>query len=222
VVDDDYRVAKVHAASISRLEGFTAVGQAHSCEEARSLVLSQHPDLLLLDLYLPDGHGLDLIRSMSELDLAPRPDFIVITAAQDIASVRTAMQLGAMYYLVKPFGFAQLRDQLTAYRQLHDGLEQVAVANQETVDTLYGLMRGPAERHAERRRMPPTMARVFDTVRAADKAVSAADVADQLGVSRATAQRYLAGMVRSGIVELVLNYGSTGRPEHRYQIQRRD
>jgi response regulator of citrate/malate metabolism len=221
VVDDDYRVAKVHAASISRVEGFTAVGQAHSCEEARSLVLSQHPDLLLLDLYLPDGHGLDLIRSMSELDLAPRPDFIVITAAQDIASVRNAMQLGAMYYLVKPFGFAQLRDQLTAYRQLHDGLEQVAVANQETVDTLYGLMRGPAE-HAERRRMPPTMARIFDTVRAADKAVSAADVADQLGLSRATAQRYLAAMVRRDIVELVLKYGSTGRPEHRYQIQPRD
>jgi response regulator of citrate/malate metabolism len=222
VVDDDYRVAKVHAASISRLEGFTAVGQAHSCEEARSLVRSLQPDLLLLDLYLPDGHGLDLIRSMSELDLAPRPDFIVITAAQDIASVRNAMQLGAMYYLVKPFGFAQLRDQLMAYRQLHDGLEQVAVANQETVDALYGLMRGPAERHAERRRMPPTMARVFDTVRAAHKAVSAADVADQLGLSRATAQRYLAAMVRRGIVELVLKYGSTGRPEHRYQIQRRD
>jgi response regulator of citrate/malate metabolism len=222
VVDDDYRVAKVHAASIDRVEGFTAVGQAHSCDEARSLAQSLHPDLLLLDLYLPDGHGLDLIRSMADLDLAPRPDFIVITAAQDIASVRHAMQLGAMYYLVKPFGFAQLREQLTAYRQLHDGLDQVAVASQETVDALYGLMRGPAERLADRRRMPLTMARVLDTVRAAKQAVSAADVADQLGVSRATAQRYLADMVRRGTVELVLNYGSTGRPEHRYRIQRRD
>jgi two-component system CitB family response regulator len=50
--------------------------------------------------------------------------------------------------------------------------------------------------------------------------MSAADVADELGVSRATAQRYLADMVRRGTVELVLNYGSTGRPEHRYRIRR--
>ncbi len=159
---------------------------------------------------------------MTDLDITPRPDFIVITAAQDVASVRNAMQLGAMYYLVKPFGFAQLREQLTAYRQLQAGLDQVAVANQQTVDALYGLMRGPAERLADRRRMPPTMARVLDIVRSAEHDMSAADVADQLGVSRATAQRYLADMVRRGTIELVLNYGSTGRPEHRYRIHRRD
>ena len=222
VVDDDYRVAKAHAASIDRVDGFTAVGQAHSCDEARNLVRSLGPQLLLLDLYLPDGHGLDLIRELAELDLDPRPDFIVITAAQDIASVRNAMQLGAMYYLVKPFGFAQLREQLTAYRQLHEGLDQVAVANQQTVDALYGLLRGPADRLADRRRMPPTMARVLDSVRAAEHDMSAADVADELGVSRATAQRYLADMVRRGTVELVLNYGSTGRPEHRYRITRQN
>jgi response regulator of citrate/malate metabolism len=220
VVDDDYRVAKAHAASIDRVDGFTAVGQAHSCDEARNLVRSLSPQLLLLDLYLPDGHGLDLIRELAELDLDPRPDFIVITAAQDIASVRNAMQLGAMYYLVKPFGFAQLREQLTAYRQLREGLDQVAVANQQTVDALYGLLRGPADRLADRRRMPPTMARVLDSVRAAEHDMSAGDVADELGVSRATAQRYLADMVRRGTVELVLNYGSTGRPEHRYRIRR--
>ncbi|MGB9378346.1 MAG: response regulator [Mycobacteriales bacterium] len=220
VVDDDYRVAKVHAASIDRVEGFTTIGQAHSNEEARSLVQSLRPDLLLLDLYLPDGNGLDLIRSLADRDLNPRPDFIVITAAQDIASVRSAIQLGAMYYLVKPFGFAQLREQLTAYRKLQAGLGQVVVANQHTVDALYGLMRGTADRLADTRRMSPTMARVLDTVRAAEQDMSAAEVADSLGISRATAQRYLADMVRRRIVELVLNYGSTGRPEHRYRINR--
>jgi response regulator of citrate/malate metabolism len=221
VVDDDYRVAKAHADAVSRVEGFEAVGQAHSCDETRTMVESLQPDLLLLDLYLPDGHGLDLMRSLSLLDLIPRPDFIVITAARDIASVRTAMQLGAMYYLVKPFGFDQLREQLQAYRQLHEGLDESAVANQHTVDALYGLLRGPAARVADRRRLPPTMARVLDVVRSAGHDVSAADVADRLGVSRATAQRYLADLLRRGLVELDLNYGSTGRPEHRYQVRGR-
>jgi response regulator of citrate/malate metabolism len=181
------------------------------------MVQELQPDLLLLDLYLPDGHGLDLMRSLAGLALDPRPDFVVITAARDVASVRSAMQLGAMYYLVKPFGFVQLKEQLLAYRQLHEGLDESMVANQETVDALYGLLRGPAARVADRRRLPPTMARVLDTVRAADDAVSAAGVSELIGVSRATAQRYLADLDRRGLVELVLTYGGAGRPEHRYR-----
>jgi response regulator of citrate/malate metabolism len=219
IVDDDYRIAKVHAASVSRIDRFQAVGEAHSSAEARALVQSLRPDLLLLDLYLPDGNGLELMRSLSELRLSPQPDFIVITAARDIDSVRRAMQLGAMYYLVKPFGFVQLREQLAAYERLREGLDEVAVASQETVAMLYGLLRGPAARTADRR-LPPTMAQVLDKVRAAKEDISAVDVAEQLGVSRATAQRYLADLVRRGLIDLSLNYGSTGRPEHRYHINR--
>ena len=181
------------------------------------MVQSLRPDLLLLDLYLPDGNGLDLMRSLADLGLSPQPDFIVITAARDIDSVRRAMQLGAMYYLVKPFGFVQLREQLTAYQRLREGLDEVAVANQETVDALYGLLRGPAARTADRR-LPPTMAQVLVKVRQATVDISAVEVAEQLGVSRATAQRYLADLVRRGLVDLSLHYGNAGRPEHRYRI----
>jgi response regulator of citrate/malate metabolism len=217
VVDDDYRIAKVHAASVGRIDQFVAVGEAHSAAEARAMVQSLRPDLLLLDLYLPDGNGLDLMRSLADLGLSPQPDFIVITAARDIDSVRRAMQLGAMYYLVKPFGFVQLREQLTAYQRLREGLDEVAVANQETVDALYGLLRGPAARTTDRR-LPPTMAQVLVKVRQATVDISAVEVAEQLGVSRATAQRYLADLVRRGLVDLSLHYGNAGRPEHRYRI----
>jgi response regulator of citrate/malate metabolism len=217
VVDDDYRIAKVHAAGVGRIDQFVAVGEAHSAAEARAMVQSLRPDLLLLDLYLPDGNGLDLMRSLADLGLSPQPDFIVITAARDIDSVRRAMQLGAMYYLVKPFGFVQLREQLTAYQRLREGLDEVAVANQETVDALYGLLRGPAARTTDRR-LPPTMAQVLVKVRQATVDISAVEVAEQLGVSRATAQRYLADLVRRGLVDLSLHYGNAGRPEHRYRI----
>lgn len=216
VIDDDYRVAKVHAASVDRIDRFTSVGEAHSVAEAQTLIQALRPDLLLLDLYLPDDGGLSLIRSLPALDLPTRPDFIVITAARDIHSVREAIQLGAMYYLVKPFGFVQLREQLEAYRQLHEGLEEATVGNQQTVDALYGLMRSPGARALDRGRLSPTAAEVLDQVRGAANGLSAAEVAGALGVSRATAQRHLAQLVRAGLVDLRLNYGSTGRPEHRY------
>ncbi|GAB3158627.1 response regulator [Amycolatopsis stemonae] len=215
VVDDDYRIARVHAAGIGRVEGFTAVGEAHSVAEARRLVAARRPELLLLDLYLPDGHGLDLMRSLR--DAPSCPDFVVITAAQDVDSVRRAMQLGAVYYLVKPFGFAQLRDQLTAYNQLQQSMEQLAVADQAAVDSLYSLLRAPSARTADRHKLPPTMAQVLDLLVAAEDDLSAVDVAERLEVSRATAQRYLADLVRRGLADLRLHRGGTGRPEHRYR-----
>lgn len=217
IIDDDYRVAKVHADSVDRIDSFKSVGQAHSAAEARDLIQATTPDLLLLDLYLPDGGGLQLIRSMSDLELPARPDFIVITAARDIDSVRKAIQLGAMYYLVKPFGFVQLREQLEAYRSLHHGLGEAKVANQQTVDALYGLMRRPSSA-SDRDRLSPTTLQILNHVRSMGDGVSATDVASKLGVSRATAQRHLGLLVRAGRVDLSLNYGSAGRPEHRYRI----
>ncbi len=115
VVDDDYHVARAHALSIARIDGFTAVAEAHTGEEAQRLVEELEPDLLLLDMYLPDFSGLDLVRRLAANGHRV-PDFLLVTAARDLESVRAAMQLGAFYYLVKPFTFAALREQLEAYR----------------------------------------------------------------------------------------------------------
>ena len=57
---------------------------------------------------------------------------------------------------------------------------------------------------------------IADVLRSAREALTAVDVAEATGVSRATAQRYLSDLSRAGRVELSLRYGATGRPEHRY------
>ncbi|HZX07915.1 response regulator [Kribbella sp.] len=222
VVDDDFHVAHAHARSVAKVPGFVVVGEAHSAAEAHQLVTTATPDLLLLDMYLPDRTGLDLVRQLAaESPETGVPDFILITAARDIESVRAAIQLGAIYYLVKPFAFPALREQLEAYQHWRLRLSEAREADQDTVDTLYSMLRSPAADARQRRRLPATMARVLDTVAGAATAVSAADVAENLGVSRPTAQRYLAILVQRGLVDLDLAYGATGRPEHRYSARRR-
>ncbi len=221
VVDDDFHVAKAHARSVERVPGFTVVGEARSAAEAHRLITEDRPDLLLLDMYLPDRTGLDLVRQLAAAPGgADVPDFILITAAKDIESVRSAIQLGAIYYLVKPFAFAALREQLEAYLQWRQRLSQAREADQETVDTLYSMLRSPATNARQRRKLPATMARVLDVVAASPDALSAADVAKYLGFSRPTAQRYLATLVQRGLVDLDLAYGATGRPEHRFSVHR--
>ncbi len=219
VVDDDYHVAHAHALSVARIDGFSVVGESHTGAEALEVITSEAPDLLLLDMYLPDFNGLELVRRLSASG-DPLPDFLLLTAARDIDSVRTAMQLGAFYYLVKPFTFVALREQLEAYRSWVDRLSQVPEADQEDVDALFGLRRRPSRRVTATRILPPTMARVLDIVRDAPQPLSAADVSGLLGASRPTAQRYLAALVQRQLLDLDLTYGTTGRPEHRYVARR--
>lgn len=175
--------------------------------------------MLILDIYLPDEDGLSLLRSLAAAGSAP--DTIFITAARDVSSVRAAMGLGAVYYLVKPFGFTQLREQLCAYRSWRDRLtaEADAPADQATVDNLFQLLRGPGAA-TEQSTLPPTMGRILEAVRRAGDPIGATGVAAELGISRPTAQRYLSDLERRRLVELELSYGSTGRPEHRYRAIR--
>jgi response regulator of citrate/malate metabolism len=217
VVDDDFRVAAIHAGYVERVPGFRVTATAHTAASAWQAVHANPPDLMLLDLYLPDEHGLALMRRIQAID-GPRPDIIVITAARDIRSVRTAMQQGAVHYLVKPFGFSRLAERLVAYRDLRGRLSTLdREADQDEVDTLYGLLRtapGTGKGFS-----PSTMNLVRDAVRAAAPDISAAEVATTIGISRPTAQRYLSQLAQQGTVEIILKYGATGRPEHRYRAR---
>ncbi|MFB9926941.1 response regulator [Amycolatopsis halotolerans] len=213
VIDDDYRVAAIHAASIDRVPGFASVGQAHTAAEARARVEELRPDLLLLDVYLPDEDGLSLLRDLRSAG-AP-PGCIVITASRDLGTVRSAIQLGAAYYLVKPFGFEQLREQLTAYRSWCERASGSGDVDQATVDSLYSALRGPAPRTHP---LPPTMRKVLDTLRRAGQPLGAEALASTLGISRPTAQRHLSELHRRGFLSLELEYGSAGRPTHRYAV----
>jgi response regulator of citrate/malate metabolism len=222
VVDDDYRVAKIHAAYVDRTPGFTVCGQAHSAERAMAAVAESRPDLVLMDVYLPDGDGLAVIRKLLEgSEGGPHPDFVVITAARDVNTVRTAMQLGAVHYLVKPFGYPAMAEKLTSYLDLRRRIETLdgadADTDQSAVDELFGLLRAPVlPAQPGKGHSAPTLELVRNAVRAAGGDISAAEVAERVGVSRPTAQRYLSYLTRHGVVRLQLRYGATGRPEHRY------
>jgi response regulator of citrate/malate metabolism len=219
IVEDDYHVAKIISAFVERVRGFSVVGQAATLTSARAEVERLAPALVLLDTYLPDGNGLDLLHEIVELGGA-RPDFLVITAARDLQRVRTAMQFGAVHYLVKPFRFAQLEERLNAYRELSRRLQRIGSgtsgeADQDEVDALYNMMRRPATVNGPSR---PTMSLISGLLQKSAQDLSAAEIAAAVGVSRSTAQRYLAELARDGTVELRLHYGAAGRPEHRYRL----
>jgi two-component system CitB family response regulator len=217
VVDDDYRVARLHAAQVGRVPGYECVGEAHTVAEARAAIASERPDLLLLDIYLPDEDGISLLQSLREA--GEDVDVIIITAARDVGTVRAAMRGGAVYYLVKPFGFEQLAEQLRAYQKWRADAESRRITGQTDVDALFASRRAsvaPSAGTSSARRLPPTMQKVLDAVMAAGRPLGAQDVSDLIGISRPTAQRYLSELERKDRVALHLEYGTTGRPVNTY------
>lgn len=211
VVDDDFRVAQVHAGFVAGLPGFAVTGLAHTAAEARSMAAELAPDLVLLDVYLPDEPGLALLPELSA-------DVIMATAAADPGVVREALAGGALHYLIKPFTAAALGERLTAYARYRAALAGGSELSQAAVDgalrTLYAPLH--AEPAAPKGQSPVTARLIAEALRAADEPRSAAEVADLVGISRATAQRYLAGLAEAGRVVVTLRYGATGRPEHQY------
>ena len=217
VVDDDFMVARIHVGFVGRVEGFEVVGVAHSGAEAAEAVARLRPDLLLLDLYLPDRFGLDLL---ADLRTGPHPcDAIVITAAKEGDAVRAAVRLGVADYLLKPFGFPDLQDRLTRYAGQRRLLDRTEVHGQDDVDRAFvraggavgGTVALPKGMSAETARL------VEDALTGAEATLSATEVAELVGMSRVSARRYLEHYVTTGQADVRLRYGSTGRPERLYR-----
>lgn len=215
IVDDDYMSASVHRSYTERLPGFVVVGEAHTGNEALELVQRTAPDLVLLDIYLPDISGLEVMRRLRSSDTPV--DIVAVTAAKDIETLRGAMQGGVLHYLVKPFLFDTFRERMERYATLKSRLGRLREASQEDVDRLFSLLRAEGREGLPKGISSPTLGLVVEALREAPEPLTAVAVAEHSGVSRGTARRYLDYLATVGTVELTLRYGATGRPEHLYR-----
>ncbi|RDI49796.1 response regulator [Nocardia mexicana] len=206
VVDDDFRVANLHAGIVAALPGFAVGGTATTLAAARSALADTAFDLALVDVYLPDGSGVDLVREIG-------CDAMMLTAATEAATVRAALSAGALGYLVKPFDHAALATRLAGYAR-YRRLLAAPVVTARDIDAAVEALRpaGPSGSAPA----SPTKDLVLQAVQQSPSPMSAAEVSGATGVSRATAQRYLANLVASGALRMQLRYGSTGRPEQEY------
>jgi response regulator of citrate/malate metabolism len=215
IVDDDFMVAKVHAGFIQRTPGFDVVGVAHTGAQAVAETARLMPDLVLLDIHLPDINGLDLMQRLREV--APELDVLVISAAREVETVRKALRGGIVHYLIKPFSQTDLQERLEHYSTAYQSLASSKdVAEQSDVNRVFGLDR--TERPLPKGCSIETLKLVEAALHEADGDLSAAEVAVLLGTSRVSARRYLEYLHDEGALDVRLKYG-VGRPERRYVLK---
>jgi two-component system LytT family response regulator len=111
LVDDEPLIRKGLRHALSSIPDVEVVGECGSGDEAIQAISNRRPDLVLLDIQMPDCSGLDVVR---EIGFANMPPVIFITAYDDYAV--SAFELNAVDYILKPFEEARLRESMERAR----------------------------------------------------------------------------------------------------------
>ncbi|SED43724.1 Response regulator of citrate/malate metabolism [Nocardioides exalbidus] len=215
VVDDDFMVARIHTQFVERTPGFVVVGVASTGQAALDDVARLRPDLVLLDVHLPDMTGIDVLRRLR----AGGDDVgvLVVTAAREADTVRAAASGGAVHYLVKPFDYDDLRVRLESFRAAHQALAGTGAPAQHDIDAVFGAATVAVPAASLPKGLSPETADAVEAALRDAGELSAAECADVVGISRVSARRYLEHFVARGSVTVRLQYGGAGRPERRYR-----
>lgn len=225
IIEDDLRIAEIQQRFIEQMQGFQVVGIAASYVEARTLIDILKPDLLLLDVYFPDMNGLDLLKETKQLE--KHTDVIMITATKELDKVQEAISIGVFDYMIKPVVFDRFKQALQRYQDYHQKLlllgKENTLITQHEVDKL---LRKEVEVTSNDRSYLPkgidrlTLEKVLEVLGRVGVGLTAESVAKEIGVSRTTARRYLEHLVSIEKIEADLAYGTVGRPERVYIVER--
>ncbi|ANQ21723.1 two-component system response regulator [Vibrio natriegens] len=216
IIEDDLAIAELHHKYLSQLSGLEVVGIATTRMEAEMQLEILKPDLLLMDVYLPDGTGLEILNTLRARNQTC--DVILITAARDVDTLQTAMRGGVVDYLLKPIMFPRLEVALKKYLAQRERFDVAGSLDQSQVDKMFQ-SNNIADTGAKR--LPKGIDSVtLDKIRdlfPGKEMLTADEAGEKIGASRTTARRYLEYLISSGELEADLNYGTVGRPERCYK-----
>jgi two-component system, CitB family, response regulator CitT len=222
IVEDDFRIADIHEKFLKEIEDVRVVGKALRGSEALEIIEEKHVDLILLDIYIPDKLGTELIQEIKtrQLDI----DFIVITAANNIELLDKSIKSGVFYYLLKPVSIERFRDVIESYKKRRNSIDSIEFVDQSFIDDLIG--NKTVEREGSSELLPKgvnllTLNKVIEFIDDLPNGITAEAMGMRLGASRTTARRYLEYLVSVGKVKAELEYGIVGRPERMYFSNRK-
>jgi two-component system CitB family response regulator len=217
IAEDDPKIAEIQSRFIDKIEGFEVVGIGNTIAESEEIIDVFQPDLVLLDVYFPDGNGVDLMWKIRRL--YKNVDIIFITAAKEVATLQDAIRGGAFDFVLKPMTFSRFQSTLRKFYEHRTKLKKITNLDQLYVDQIIHPTQDPGQTDARFPKSinPLTLERIEDEVKKLDNdGVNAEVMGLQVGISRTTARRYLEFLVSRGTVKPTLVYGSVGRPERLY------
>ncbi|MEM1501815.1 response regulator [Domibacillus sp. 8LH] len=216
IAEDDFRIASIQEEFLKQLTGFTLAGKALNAEDTLALLGKKRVDVLLLDIYMPDMLGTELLPIIK--NRFPKTDIIMVTAASEKEMLEEALRYGVFHYLIKPVSLEKFTSVLNEYKKKKQLLQDTSQVTQDIVDAYFA---GNAQALPQAAQLPTgidsvTLNRVSEVLENLRDGVSIEEMGTQIGASRTTARRYLEYLVTVGKCRVEHEYGIVGRPERRY------
>jgi two-component system CitB family response regulator len=216
IVEDDPMVREINSKFLKRVEGFNLYKAVSNLEDAKKFIAVKKPDLILLDVYLPKENGTELLKWIrgQEIDI----DFILITADKTIERVQESFRYGVVDYLIKPFSFERFKESLIQFKDRFNKFKKNDVIEQEALDKLISsasVSQSDDEFAKGLNKYTYTSIR-DESDKRGDEDFTAEGLAEKLGIARVTVRRYLEYMEKENKIEISVEYGKVGRPQHRY------
>lgn len=218
IAEDDFRIAAIHESYIQKVQGFQVAGKAKSAKDMWEALQKEQVDLILLDVYMPDELGTNLLPLLRERH--PDVDVIIITAATETMLLRDALHYGVVHYLIKPVTVQKFTQVLTEYKEKKELINSKDEVNQTMIDLFFGQMQ-EASQQKDDRDLPTginslTLDKVKTLMEEEFSGITAEELGEKMGASRTTARRYVEYLVTTGECRAELAYGIIGRPERKY------
>ncbi|MFS8303423.1 response regulator [Bacillus altitudinis] len=218
IAEDDFRIAAIHESYIQKVQGFQVAGKAKSAKDLWEALQKEQVDLILLDVYMPDELGTNLLPLLRERH--PEVDVIIITAATETMLLRDALHYGVVHYLIKPVTAQKFTQVLTEYKEKRELINSKDEVNQTMIDLFFGQMQEESQQKDERD-LPTginslTLDKVKTFMATEMNGITAEELGEKMGASRTTARRYVEYLVTTGECRAELAYGIIGRPERKY------
>lgn len=215
IVEDDPMVLEVNRNFLEKLTGFTLIGTAANGEDAITKIKNVKPNLVLLDMFLPDISGMEI---MVELRSERLPcDIIMITAARDAVTIREVMRLGAVDYMVKPFRFERFQKSLQDYYKMAKKISGLNELKQDDIDEWLGSEASEGDLPKGLNEL--TMKQILLGLGKEVIPVTAEQLGKNLGMARVTVRKYLDFLALNGKVQIDMQYGQIGRPTKYYSLK---
>lgn len=211
IVEDDPMVAMINEQYVGRNKKFQVVGKCHDGESALTYLKKNEVDLVILDVFMPYMNGVEVLHKIREKNYPV--DVIMVTAANDAATLEETMHLGVLDYLVKPFDFERFQLSLEKFAVQHHALKDVEVLNQQSVDYIIDSYRKASGDARPKGIQQKTVDLILECLKEKeDEWMTGEVIAEHVGLSSVTVRRYMNHLVKKGLVTGEMNYETGGRP----------
>lgn len=215
IIEDDPMVEFIHRSYLEKLALFQAIYSADTADAAQQLLEEKTVDLILLDIHLKEGNGLDFLSQLRSKRTTV--EVILITAANEANNVQTGLHLGALDYLIKPFTFERFQQSIALFQEKKRQLDTSKIS-QSVIDRLINQPAAAAEpsmtthQELDKGLSNETLTHIFNVIDTIQQPFTIQKLAEECGLSHVSVRKYVHYLEELGRLKSETIYTKVGRP----------